>query len=65
MDRIQETCVYCLEEIDRPQRCGFFVHFLNKILAGDFSSGQRSIRRLDVWYIENVRCIENVSGMDG
>lgn len=33
--------------------------FLNKILAGDFSRGPRSINRLGVWGIENVR------GMDG
>lgn len=33
--------------------------FLNKILAGDFSRGLRSINRL------GVRCIENVSGTDG
>lgn len=29
--------------------------FLNKILAGDFSKGPRSINRLGVWCIENVR----------
>lgn len=44
--------------------------FLNKVLAGDFfffspPRGPRSINRLGVWWIENVRCIESVRGMDG